>query len=68
MEALAGAAEILIVGPGQAKLKPIKHLHSHDHEVPDKLIGVETVDHPNDAQGVAFARNYFMARDRMLSQ
>jgi stalled ribosome rescue protein Dom34 len=68
VEALAGAAEILIVGPGQAKLELIKHIHSHDHEVSNKVIGMETVDHPSDAQLVAFARKYFMAKDRMLSQ
>jgi hypothetical protein len=32
------------------------------------VIGVETVDHPSDAQLVAFARKYFVAKDRMLSQ
>jgi hypothetical protein len=26
------------------------------------------VDHPSDAQLVAFARKYFVAKDRMLSQ
>ena len=66
--ALSGAAEILIVGPGQAKLELIKHIHSHDPEVSKKVIGVETVDHPSDAQLVSFARKYFVAKDRMLSQ
>ena len=46
----------------------IKHIHSHDHEVSNKVVGVETVDHPSDAQLVAFARKYFVAKDRMLSQ
>lgn len=68
VEALAGAAEILVVGPGQAKLELIKHIHSHDRAVSDKVIGVETVDHPSDAQLVAFARKYFVAKDRMLAQ
>lgn len=68
VEALAGASEILIVGPGHAKLELIKHIHSHDHEVSKKVIGVETVDHPSDAQLVSFARKYFVAKDRMLSQ
>ncbi len=68
VEALAGATEILIVGPGQAKLELIKHIHSHDHGVSDKVIGVETVDHPSDAQLVAFARKYFVAKDRLLPQ
>jgi hypothetical protein len=32
------------------------------------VIGVETVDHPSDAQLVAFARKYFVAKDRLLPQ
>ena len=65
---MKGATEILIVGPGHAKLELIKHIHSHDQGVSDKVIGVETVDHPSDAQLVAFARKYFVAKDRILSQ
>jgi stalled ribosome rescue protein Dom34 len=68
VEALGGASEVLIVGPGQAKLELIKHIRDHDHEVSRKVIGVETVDHPSDAQLVAFARKYFVAKDRMLRQ
>lgn len=68
VEAMSGAAEILIVGPGHAKLELIKHIHTHDPKVASQVIGVETVDHPSDAQVVAFARKYFVAKDRMLSQ
>ena len=68
VEALAGAHEILVVGPAQAKLQLIKHIHHHDHSMADKVVGVETVDHPSDAQLVAHARSYFVAKDRMLSQ
>ena len=68
VEAIRGAAEILVIGPGQAKLELIKHIHAHDPNVAKQVIGVETVDHPSDAQVVAFARKYFVAKDRMLSQ
>ena len=44
VEALAGAQEVLIVGPGHAKLELIKHIHAHDHEVVNKVVGVETLD------------------------
>ena len=64
--ALAGAREILVVGPAQAKLQLIKHIHSHDPALAEKVIGVETVDHPTDGQLVAYARKYFEAKDRML--
>lgn len=67
-DALSGASEILVIGPAQAKLHLVKHIHTHDHGLVDKLVGVETVDHPSDAQVVAYARKYFVAKDRMLGQ
>lgn len=66
VEALKGAQEILVVGPAQAKLQLIKHIHAHDPAVAKKLVGVESVDHPTDGQLVAYARKYFVAKDRML--
>ncbi|HVH46917.1 MAG TPA: hypothetical protein VM925_31455 [Labilithrix sp.] len=63
--ALEGVAEILVVGPGAAKLEFIKHVHKHDRGLEPKIIGVETVDHPTDGQLVAHARHYFRAADRM---
>jgi stalled ribosome rescue protein Dom34 len=65
-EALQGAGEILIVGPAQAKLQLLKHLHAHDPQLASRVVGVETVDHPSDGQLVAYARKYFHAKDRML--
>jgi stalled ribosome rescue protein Dom34 len=65
-EALKGASEILIVGPAQAKLQLIKHIHAHDPALVSKVVGVETVDHPTDGQLVAFARKYFLSADKML--
>jgi stalled ribosome rescue protein Dom34 len=66
LQALAGASEILVVGPAQAKLELIKHMHAHDLAMANKVLGVETVDHPSDGQLVAYARKYFVAKDRML--
>lgn len=68
VEALKGAQEILVVGPASAKLYLIKHIHSHDAQMADKVIGVESIDHPTDAQVVAYARKYFVAADRMRPQ
>lgn len=65
-ETLADAQEILVVGPAQAKLQLIKHMQHHDAALMSKVVGVETVDHPSDAQLVAYARNYFVAKDRLL--
>jgi stalled ribosome rescue protein Dom34 len=66
IEALTGAKEILIVGPGQAKLHLLKHAQAHDPAVGQLIVGIETVDHPTDGQLVAYARKYFVAKDRML--
>lgn len=66
VDALQGAQEILVVGPAQAKLQLIKHIHAHDHGLIDKVVGVETVDHPTDGQLIAYARKYFLAKDQML--
>ena len=67
-EALSGAGEILVVGPGKAKLAFIKHVHAHARALEPKIVGVETVDHPTDAQLVAHARAYFKAADHMRPQ
>lgn len=65
VDALKGAQEILIVGPSSAKLNLIKHIHSHDARLSDKVVGIESVDHPTDGQLVAYARKYFAAADHM---
>ncbi len=65
VEALKGAQEILVVGPANAKLNLVKHIHTHDPQMSDKVIGVESIDHPSDGQLVAYARKYFTAADRM---
>lgn len=67
VEALHGAQEVLVVGPAQAKLQLIKHIHGHDVQMSNKIVGVETIDHPSDGQLVAYARKYFVAKDQMLS-
>lgn len=66
VEALQGAQEILVVGPAQAKLQLVKHIQAHDQAMAAKVVGVETIDHPTDGQLVAYARKYFVAKDKML--
>lgn len=63
---LEGAGEILVVGPGNAKLELVRHFDKHQHLLGAKIVGVETVDHPSDGQLVAHARKYFLAKDRMI--
>ena len=64
-KALADVEEILIVGPGSAKLELIRHVHKHNHALEQRIVGVETVDHPTDGQLVAFTHQYFHAKDRL---
>ncbi|MEY3885592.1 MAG: hypothetical protein RIS87_1367 [Pseudomonadota bacterium] len=65
ISALSGAGEILIVGPGSAKLELFKHAHSHDAKIAEKIVGLETVDHPTDGQLLAYAKKYFVKLDNM---
>ena len=59
-------AEILVLGPGSAKLELIKWVHEHEKRLVSKIIGVETADHPHDRQIVAHARVAFDKHDRMM--
>jgi len=63
--ALKGSLEILIVGPGNEKLALLKHLQKNQHDVAEKVVSVETVDHPTDGQLLAYARKYFVKADRL---
>jgi stalled ribosome rescue protein Dom34 len=62
-QALAGYQEILLVGPATAKLHFVKYVHKNAHDLEPKIVGVETVDHPTDAQIVAYAKKYFLSAD-----
>ena len=64
-DALAGAGEILVLGPGAGKLEFVRHATKFLPELEHRIVGLETVDHPSDGQLVAYARKYFRARDRM---
>jgi hypothetical protein len=65
---IADAGEILIAGPANAKTELVKHIHHHHPKLMNAIAGVETVDHPSDAQLITYARQYFKAADRMLPQ
>ncbi|RVA07697.1 translational machinery protein [Mesorhizobium sp. M7A.F.Ca.US.002.01.1.1] len=66
INALQPAKEWLIVGPGSAKDELAKHIRDHHAHLKDRIVGVETADHPTEAQIVAHARSFFRAADRML--
>lgn len=61
--ALTEAKQILVVGPGQEKLTLMRHMNKKHAETADKVVSVETVDHPNDGQLLTYARKYFVKGD-----
>lgn len=65
---LAGAAEILIVGPAQAGHEFVKYLEKHAHDLAGKVMAVQAADHPSDGELLKLARHYFAGADRMLAQ
>ena len=64
-QSIADAGAVLVTGPANAKNDLVKHIESHDPALRKLIAGVETVDHPSDAQLVAHARHYLAAADRM---
>jgi hypothetical protein len=65
IQAASEAGEILIVGPGAAKLELFKHAQTHDSKISEKIVGLETVDHPSDGQLLAYAKKYFVRIDSL---
>src|SRR2546427_7120341 len=55
---LAGADEVLLVGPSVTKLHFLRHAQKHDATLGSRIVGVETADHPTDRQLVAHVRHY----------
>jgi stalled ribosome rescue protein Dom34 len=66
--AVADAGAILVAGPGTAKTELVNHIKRRDPKVMKSVLGVETVDHPSDAQLVAHARKFFKSADSKQPQ
>jgi stalled ribosome rescue protein Dom34 len=64
-DAIKNADEILIAGPGTAKSELMHHLQRHDPQVGKKVVAVEALDHPSDAQIAAIARKFFKGADQL---
>jgi stalled ribosome rescue protein Dom34 len=65
-DGLMQATEILLVGPGMEKLELMKYLLKHHPSIAERVMSVETVDHPTDGQLLKHARKYFLRADNML--
>ena len=65
-ESVSDAGSVLITGPGNAKTELVEFIRLHDSKLAKVIAGVETVDHPTDAQLVAYARKYLNPGDRLV--
>ena len=65
IDGIADAKEVLLVGPGSAKLELLKHAQQHDRAAFEKILGIETVDHPSDPQLLAYAKKCFLKIDNL---
>ena len=65
-ESVCDAGAVLITGPANAKTELAEYIRLHDPKLAKLIAGVETVDHPSDAQLVAYARKYLKAAERMV--
>jgi hypothetical protein len=63
--ALDGAHEVLVVGPSAAKLDLVHYAYAHDAKLAPRIVGLETVEHPNDGQLAQYARSYFVPASLM---
>lgn len=66
-KSLAGAHEILVIGPAQTKHDFVSYLGKKHAALASLVVAVETADHPSDKQILAYARLHFPALDRMRS-
>lgn len=65
VSAVKDAQEILITGPGTEKTVLYKYMLKQHPNVAEKVVTVESSDHPTDNQLLAYARKFFVAADRM---
>jgi len=56
---VADAGEILIIGPADAKTEFAKLLKEIHPTIGNRIVAVETADHPSDREIVALARRHF---------
>jgi stalled ribosome rescue protein Dom34 len=64
--ALDDAQEVLVTGPGNAKVGFREYVTKRHAAVAKRIVGVETLDHPTEGELLAFARKYFKRVDNML--
>lgn len=63
--ALHGIPEVLIAGPGNAKTAFETYIKKRHVDLANRVVGVETLDHPTDGELLAHARRAFAAIDAL---
>lgn len=58
-EALQDAEQIVVIGPSTEKQVFQNYLREHESKLAERIVAVESADHPTDRQIVAYARQYF---------
>lgn len=56
---LAGSEAVLLVGPSVTKLHLFRYVQKHAPDLDQRIVGVESADHPTDRQFAAHVRHYF---------
>ena len=62
---LRGIEEILITGPSHAKWELKAYIERRASDIAERIVGVETINHPTEGQLLAYAEHYFVPVDRM---
>jgi len=63
--AVADVREVLITGPGTAKVAFRRYVENRHHDLAQRIVGVETIDHPSDGELAAYGRRYFRRVDQL---
>jgi hypothetical protein len=64
---VAACRELMLVGPGTAKLEFMRHAFQHAPELEKKIIGIETADEMTDRQLAYYGWSFFQKYDRLHS-
>lgn len=62
---LTTTSEVLIAGPGNAKTAFATYIRSRNPDLANRIVGIETLDHPTAGQLLAHARKSFTAIDQL---
>jgi stalled ribosome rescue protein Dom34 len=65
IHALGDAEEVVVTGPGTAKVDFRHHVEAKHATLTRRIVGFETLDHPSHGQLLDFAKRYFKRIDSL---